>query len=91
TRTTTIFRRLVYLSMQQIISNLIIIFCALKLNLIYSQPLDELANFFIETLDDKLKEKTLFSFDSSEKTNMQFVPYKRKGTSFKDFNEVQKK
>ena len=77
--------------MQQIISSLIIIFCVLKFNLIYSQTLDELANFFIETLDDKLKEKTLFSFDSSEKTNMQFVPYKRKGTSFKDFNEVQKK
>ena len=77
--------------MQQIISNLIIIFCVSKLNLIYSQPLNELAKGFIETLDDKLKEKTLFNFDSSEKTNMQFVPYKRKGTSFKDFNEVQKK
>ena len=77
--------------MQQIISNLIIIFCVLKLNLIYSQPLHELASFFIETLDDKLKEKMLFSFDSSEKTNMQFVPYKRKGTSVKDYNEEQKK
>ena len=48
----------------------------------------------MKATDDNLKEKTLFNFESvlfSEKTNMQFVPYKRKGSSFNDFNEVQKR
>ena len=76
--------------MKQIFSNLII-FYILKFNLIYSQPLNKLASGFLGILDDNLKEKTLFNFDSSEKTNMQFVPYKRKGSSFNDFNEVQKR
>ena len=76
--------------MKQIFSSLII-FYILNFNLIYSQPLHKLASGFLGILDDSLKEKTLFNFDSSEKTNMQFVPYKRKGSSFNDFNEVQKR
>ena len=67
--------------MKQIFSSLII-FYILKFNLIYSQPLNKLASGFLGILDDNLKEKTLFNFDSSEKTKHAVCPIQKEGFFF---------
>ena len=55
-----------------------------------SQSLSDHANIFLNLLPSDLKEKTLFPLDGSERYNMNYIPIKRKGPSFNDFDENQK-
>jgi hypothetical protein len=48
------------------------------------------ANDFIATLDEKLRSKTIFEYDDSERFNWNFVPKARKGVSLHDLSDVQK-
>ncbi len=57
---------------------------------IHGQELSVLANNFIETLSPELKAETLMNLDNEERLRFNFVPIKRKGVTFKDFNETQK-
>ncbi|MEO6219777.1 MAG: DUF3500 domain-containing protein [Ginsengibacter sp.] len=56
-----------------------------------AQHLDEKANNFLNTLSPELKSQALFSLTDSERMNMNYVPKERKGPSFHDFNEKQKR
>ncbi|MEZ4970316.1 MAG: DUF3500 domain-containing protein [Flavobacteriaceae bacterium] len=49
------------------------------------------ANDFISSLSGEIKAKTLFSFEDTERFNMNYVPIPREGATFHDFNEEQKK
>jgi hypothetical protein len=49
------------------------------------------ANNFIALLSKVQKAETLFSFDNEERYNYHFVPIERKGISFNEMNEYQKK
>ncbi|MHB1177459.1 MAG: DUF3500 domain-containing protein [Daejeonella sp.] len=54
------------------------------------QDLAKKANAFLNTLSPDLKSKAQFSFGDAERFNWNFVPAKRNGPSFRDFNEKQK-
>lgn len=64
--------------------------CSLFMAIASSQELNTLATEFLNTLDPELKSKTIFTIDSEERLNFHFVPIKRKGPTFHDFNEKQK-
>jgi len=49
------------------------------------------ADTFVKSLSDEIKSKTLFALEDSERYNMNYVPITRKGATFHDFNEEQKK
>ncbi len=55
-----------------------------------AQDLSNLANEFLSSLSPQLKSKTLFSWQDNERYNMNFVPTRRQGASFNDFNGSQK-
>ncbi|MES2330450.1 MAG: DUF3500 domain-containing protein [Bacteroidota bacterium] len=48
-------------------------------------------NQFINTLTKEQKEETIFPFDIEERYNFHFVPKERKGITFNEMNEEQKK
>jgi hypothetical protein len=56
-----------------------------------AQDLSKKANAFLATLTPELKAQTLFPLKGDERFNMNFVPLERKGPTFHDFNEEQKK
>lgn len=56
----------------------------------YGQELTDLANKFIETLSPSLRTETLMNLESKERLKFNYVPIKRRGATFKDFNEIQK-
>jgi len=49
------------------------------------------ANQFIKTLDSNQKAETVFPFDIGERYNFHFVPMERKGITFNEMNDAQKK
>lgn len=55
-----------------------------------AQELKILAQEFLKTLGPELQEKTLFTLNSEERFNFNYVPIARKGPTFHDFNEGQK-
>ncbi len=56
---------------------------------IFSQTLSEKATIFLSSLSPELKEQAHYTFEDEEKFNMKYVPTKRKGPTFNDFNEEQ--
>jgi hypothetical protein len=58
---------------------------------VFSQDLSKKANTFLNTLSDELKAKAQFAMTDAERFNWNFVPIDRKGPTFHDFNEQQKK
>ena len=71
-------------------SFLLLLGCSLICANISSQELNALATQFLNTLDPELKSKTIFTLNSEERLNFNFVPIIRKGPTFHDFNEKQK-
>jgi hypothetical protein len=55
------------------------------------QDVSPAANRLIQSLSPELKSQMMFSFDHSERFNINFVPMVRKGPTFHDFNPDQKK
>ncbi len=49
------------------------------------------ANHFLNSLSKEQQLATLFPFESEERYNYHFVPFERKGITFNDMNEAQKK
>jgi hypothetical protein len=49
------------------------------------------AKKFLSTLDTKVREKCMFKYDDNERYNWNFVPMARKGATFHDLNDQQKK
>jgi hypothetical protein len=49
------------------------------------------ANQFINLLGNSQKPETVFPFDTEERYNFHFIPRERKGITFNEMNEVQKK
>ncbi len=64
--------------------------CTLFMAIASSQELNTLAAEFINTLNPELKSQTIFTLDSEERLNFNFVPIIRKGPTFHDFSEKQK-
>lgn len=56
----------------------------------HGQDLAEKANAFLNSLSPELRAKAQFSLDDAERFNYHFVPFERKGPTFRDFNEKQK-
>ncbi len=54
------------------------------------QDLAKKANAFLNTLSTELRGQAQFSFGDAERFNWNFVPVKRNGPSFRDFDEKQK-
>jgi hypothetical protein len=63
----------------------------LLFNYTFAQDLFHKANVFLNSLSDDLKSKAHYTLDDPERFNIQFVPIARKGASFHDFNDEQKK
>ena len=63
----------------------------LLFNYTFAQDLFHKANVFLNSLSDDLKSKAYYTLDDPERFNIQFVPIARKGASFHDFNDEQKK
>lgn len=57
----------------------------------HAADLSEKANAFLQTLSTELKSQAQFPLADEERFNMNFVPMSRKGPTFNDFNEKQKK
>ena len=55
-----------------------------------AQKLNTLAQDFINTLTPELKEKALFTLNSDERFDYNYVPLLRDGPTFNDFNDKQK-
>ena len=49
------------------------------------------AKKFLSTLDSKAREKCMFGYNDNERYNWNFVPMARKGATFYDLNDQQKK
>jgi hypothetical protein len=49
------------------------------------------ANAFLSSLDSHQKSETLFPFDDDERYNFHFIPRERKGITFNELNDAQKK
>ena len=64
---------------------------ALASVLCQSQDLFQKANDFLATLSSELKSQAMFPLKDAERFNLNFVPIDRKGPTFRDFNELQKK
>jgi len=64
--------------------------CNLVVAIASPQGLNALATDFLNTLDPELKSKTIFTLDSEERLNFNFIPIIRKGPTFHDFNDEQK-
>lgn len=64
--------------------------CSLFMAIASSQELNSLAVEFLNTLDQELKSKTIFTLDDKERLNFNFIPIIRKGPTFHDFNDQQK-
>ncbi|MEO8172483.1 MAG: DUF3500 domain-containing protein [Sediminibacterium sp.] len=58
---------------------------------IKAQPAANAANQFINTLNQEQKAETVFPFDIEERYNFHFVPRERKGITFNEMNDAQKK
>lgn len=71
-------------------SFLFLVGCSLFCANVSSQELNLLATEFLNTLDPELKSKTIFTLDSEERLNFNFIPIVRKGPTFHDFNDEQK-
>lgn len=56
-----------------------------------AQDLSKKANDFLATLSSELKSQAMFPLKDAERFNLNFVPIDRKGPTFRDFNEQQKK
>ncbi len=56
-----------------------------------AQDLYQKANAFLDALSPELRSKAHFTLDDPERFNIHFVPIARKGASFHDFNDEQKK
>jgi len=58
---------------------------------VFSQTdLSPKAEAFLQLLDDKQKERAVFSYDNDERVNWNFVPMARRGIAFADMNAAQK-
>ena len=69
----------------------LIIFAVILFGKLKAQDVSEKASDFLNTLSPELKSRALFSLDDSERFNMNFVPIARKGPTFHDFNDIQRK
>jgi hypothetical protein len=56
-----------------------------------AQDLSDKANHFLSVLSPELKSQTQFSLEDKERLNMHFIPITRKGPTFHDFGDEQKK
>ena len=63
----------------------------LLFNNISAKDLYQKANAFLNSLSEDLKSKTHYTLEDPERFNIQFVPIARKGASFHDFSDEQKK
>jgi hypothetical protein len=72
----------------QLIIAFVILQCAFNSS---GQTISSAANNFINSLTPSLKGQAMFPLEDEERFNMNFVPMVRKGPTFHDFNEVQKK
>jgi len=63
----------------------------LFINSIYAQDLYLKANAFLNSLSPEIRSKAYFTMNDPERYNIQFIPIARKGASFYDFNNEQKK
>ncbi len=66
-------------------------FAVLWLGTLCAQDISEQANVFLQSLSEDLKAETLFPLDDTERYNWHFVPIQRKGPTFHDFSDNQKK
>ena len=57
----------------------------------HAQQAVKAANRFIAILDGHQKDSTVFPFDGDERYNYHFVPLRRKGITFNEMNEEQKR
>jgi len=88
-KTTTFLPYQPPMSHKKIISAIALALC---FDFCLAQDLSSKANEFLATLSPELKEKTLFTLlKDEERFNLNFVPKERKGPTFHDFNEQQKK
>ncbi|MEJ7780714.1 MAG: DUF3500 domain-containing protein [Daejeonella sp.] len=75
----------------KILFNVIFVACAVAAAIpANSQDLEKKANAFLNTLSAELRSQAQFSLGDAERFNWNFVPVKRNGPSFRDFNEAQK-
>ena len=74
--------------MKPIIAFLLVILSSVALP---AQSVHEYAGKFLDILSPELKDEAIYLMKDDERMNMNFVPIKRKGPSFNDFNEEQKK
>src|SRR6478609_8652122 len=70
---------------------LIAALCFLIAPAIFSQQAVNAAEQFISLLSKDQKTETVFPFDEEERYNFHFVPRERKGITFNEMNDVQKK
>ncbi|MDL5512751.1 DUF3500 domain-containing protein [Arenibacter sp. M-2] len=75
-------------NLKKIISTSLILFL---FGLLPAQDVLQKANIFLNSLSEETKAKTLFTFEDTERFNMNYVPIPREGATFHDFNETQKK
>jgi hypothetical protein len=66
-------------------------FCLVILTGTKAQQPVNAVNQFINTLNKEQKAETVFPFDIEERYNFHFVPKERKGITFNEMNEEQKK
>lgn len=66
-------------------------FCFLITPAIFSQQAVNAAEQFISLLSKEQKSETVFPFDAEERYNFHFVPRERKGITFNEMNDAQKK
>ena len=69
----------------------LIILTVMLIGKVEAQDLSEKASDFLNTLSPELKSQAVFSLDDPERINMNFVPIARKGPTFHDFDDFQRK
>ena len=69
----------------------LLIFAVILFGKLEAQELSEKASDFLKTLSPELKSQAMFSLDDPERINMNFVPIARKGPTFHDFDDMQRK
>lgn len=67
------------------------IICCTVFGKVQSQDLNAKAKEFLNMLDPKLRARALFTLNDSERFNFNYIPIVRKGPSFTDFDESQKR
>ncbi len=79
-----------YQEMKKLNKIILIVAGILLFNETNAQDISKKANLFLNTLSKELKVRVHFSYEDSERFNMNYIPIIRKGPTFHDFNDTQK-